>query len=90
MRVYQAAKLTLGLLVIPLVGLLVQELAAVLFPAVLVAERHYGTNGTSNHPPAGLRKVSNLAKFTLLLPGSKRKIVSVWQGNGYSSALPLK
>lgn len=89
MRVYQAAELTLGLLIIPLVGLLVQELAVMLFPAVILAERHYGTNGTSNHLPVGLRNISDLVKFILLLPGSKRKTLSVWQGNSHSSALPL-
>lgn len=70
MRLYQAAKLTLGLLIVPLVGPLVQELAVVLFPA----DRHCGTDGTSNHLPAGLRNISDLAKLTLLLPGSKRKL----------------
>lgn len=87
MRVYQAAELTLELLIIPLVGLLVQELAVRLFPAVLLAERHSGTNGTSSHLPVALRNISDLAKFTLLLPGSETKIASVWQGCGHSSAL---
>lgn len=70
MRLYQAAKLTLGLLIVPLVGPLVQELAVMLFPA----DRLCGTDGTSNHIPGGLRNVSDLAKLTLLLPGSKSKL----------------
>lgn len=71
MRLYQAAEHTLGLPILPLVGLLVQELAVILFPAVLVAERHCGTNGASSHLPVGLRNISDLAKFTLDLKANR-------------------
>lgn len=74
MRLYQAAERTLGLLIIPPVGVLVQEPVVMLFPALLVAERHDGTNRTSSHLPVGRRNISYLAKFTLLLPGSKSKV----------------
>lgn len=87
MRLYEAAELTLGLLLIPLVGLLVQELAVVLFPALLVAQRHRGTNGISKHPPVGLRNISDLAKFTWLLPGSKSKLCPC--GKAMATALLL-
>lgn len=78
MRLYQAAECTLGPLIIPLVGLLVQELAVMLFPAVLMAERHCGTNGASNHLPVGLRNVSDLAKFTLDLKANRVPMASQW------------